>query len=160
MNALARLVAETRALAGTAAADGMPRGVDCDYKGPAPLLTPLELRRRVAALLSRLAAQVSDELPQALALARTAWDQADAVTLVDSDAWHEARQLRAAARALAAGDDDGARAEAVAAGLTLDAAVGVAALVERRLATLLRLGGDAAFLALGAALTETARAWA
>src|SRR5262249_26972843 len=115
---------------------------------------------RTGALLARLAEQVSEELPRALTLARTAWDQVDAVTLVDGDAWHEARQLRAAARALAGDDDAVARAEGRAAGLALHAALGLAALVERRLAALLRLDGDAPFASLGAALTETAKAWA
>jgi hypothetical protein len=159
MNALARLLAETRALAGHAA-DGPPRSVDCDHKGPVPLLSSLELRRRVGALLGRLAAEVTAQLAAALELSRTAWDQVDNVTLVDAEAWSEARQLRAAARALADGDDAVARAEGTAAGLTLDAAVGLAALVERRLATLLRRGEGQPFRELGGALTEAARAWA
>jgi hypothetical protein len=159
MNALGRLLAQTRALNGTAC-DGLPRGVDCDYKGPTPSLTALELRRRTGALLGRLAARVSDALPQALDVARTAWDQVDNLTLVDAEAWQEARQLRAAARALAGEDDVAARAEGTAAGLTLDAAVGIALLVEHRLATLLRLDGGAPPLELGAALTEAAKAWA
>jgi hypothetical protein len=159
MNALARLLAETRALAGHAA-DGLPRGIDCDPKGPVPLLAPLELRRRVGALLARLASDVTQQLEESLELSRTAWDQVDAVTLVDAEAWSEARQLRAAARALADGDDSAARAEGLAAGLTLDAAVGLATLVERRLATLLRRGEGQPFRELGGALAEAARAWA
>jgi hypothetical protein len=158
MNGLTRLLAQTRALAGTPASDGLPRGVDCDYKGPALLLPSEELRRRVGVLLAELAAQVKEALPQALAC--NAWDQVDALTLVDAEAFEEAQKLRAAARALANGDDVVARAEGTAAGLTLDAAIGLAVLVERRLATLLRLSGDAPFLELGAALTEAAKAWA
>jgi hypothetical protein len=159
MNALPRLLAEARALAGQAA-DGLPRSIDCDHKGPVPLLSARELRRRVGALLLQLATDVSEQLAAALELSRTAWDQVDAVTLVDAEAWSEARQLRAAARALAGDDDAAARAEGTAAGLTLDAAVGLAVLVERRLATLLRRGEGQPFRELGGALAEAARAWA
>lgn len=171
MNALDRLLAQTRLLPGGGAAADLPRALDRNRRGEGlgdgEPLTPGELRRGVGALLSSLAARVNDELPRVLELARSAWDQVDSVTLVDRESWLQAQRLRAAARALTVADDAAARAEGTAAALTLDAALGVATLVERRLATLVRLRGGAPtldgarpFLELGAALAESARAWA
>jgi hypothetical protein len=154
MNARERLLTAARRLPGAAAAD-LPRALDREASAPLP---PDELRASLAALLARLAEQVADELPRALARSRTAWDQVDAVTLVDDETLDEARRLRRAAAATADGD-----AESAAAALTLDAAVGLALLVERRLAALMRAGagdGDGPLVELGAALAETAKAWA
>jgi hypothetical protein len=163
MNALDHLLEQTRRLPGPGPSPDLPRALDWDAPAGVASLPSPELRRGVAALLHALAARVGAELAHAQELARRAWDQVDSITLVDADTWDEARRLRAAARAGSADDEAAVRSEAVAAALTIDAAVGLALLVERRLAALLRLSeaeGHSALLDLGAALAETARTWA
>jgi hypothetical protein len=168
--ALERLVGQARALPGERAEDaGLPRAAGRDTRAPAEALAPDELRRRTGALLLALGRRVDDELPRALALAARAWDQVDALSVVDDALASEAAGLRASAAALATSDDAATRAIAIEAQLVLDAAVGLVSLVERRLAALVRLRWRAAtellpdgrpFLDVGAALVEAARGWA
>ena len=187
---LDRLVAQARALPGAGRAavagvseagdptvvsvekapSGWPRAAD---RGVAPdeieAPSPSELRRGIGALLQQLGTAIEEALPRTLALAASAWDQADTLAVLDRALVAEARTLRMQARALAAAEEATRRAEGIAAELTLDAAVGLASLLERRLATLVRLrlrapGADLLpdgrpFLDVGAAITEAARAW-
>jgi hypothetical protein len=140
--------------------DGLPRALDGDA-APGPLPEARELEASVGAFLARLAARVEHELPEVLS---KAWDQIDSLVLLDAELAREARRLRGGARALV---EEGAhRARGLAVGHTLDAAVGLVMMIERRLATLVRLRGDAPllvegkpFLDLASLLTEVARAW-
>jgi hypothetical protein len=138
--------------------EGLPRALDNDA-APGALPDAGELRAAVGAFLMRLAARVEHELPEELG---KAWDQIDSLVLLDAELAREARRLRSSARALA----EVSRADGLLAGHTLDAAVGVVMIVERRLATLVRLRGEAPllvdgrpFLDLASLLVEAARAW-
>ncbi len=147
-----------------------------------------ELKTRVRELIAELARRVDAALPETLLHAHHAWDQVDALKLIDKAVEDEVRAL---ARQAALLEADEASAERRALGLegrlTLEAAVGLVALVECRLATLVRvrlravqldgssneedaepdvarlterlLPGGRPFLDLGAALHETARRW-
>jgi hypothetical protein len=118
------------------------------------------LRKRVAAILGELANRLEPELVGALG--RSAWDQVDALAVVDDD-------LRRRAAALRAEWHDAGGPAAAEALLVLDTALALVELVERRLATLVRLahrGPDRplvangrAFLDLPGALVEAARGW-
>jgi hypothetical protein len=167
--ALERFVAEARALPGEKADAGLPRSLP-PSAAAVERLEPEALRGRIGALLSRLAARVDEELPRALRFAGSAWDQVDSLIIVDPPLSDELDALRRAAHLLSADDEPGSRASGVAAALTLDAAAGLVALFERRLATLVRLRLRAvepalvdargrAFLDLAAALAEVARQW-
>jgi hypothetical protein len=140
--------------------------------GPAPggAARAADLRRDVASLLARLARRVDDELATALARAGKAWEQVDALSMVD----HETEiDLGVTRRRLAAAADVAApateRAVALEGLLAVDAAVALARLFERRMASLLRLRLRSPsrellplgrpFLDLGAALHEAAEAW-
>ena len=170
--ALERLIEQSRALPGDKAAAGLPRAADraAATAVTEPALAPAVLRRRVGVLLASLATQLDAVLPRALALASTAWDQMDSLTVIDGPLSAELRLLRRAARTLAADSDGTRRACGLEAELTLDAAAGLVGLLERRLATLVRLqlraenpalldGGQRPFLDVAAALNEVARAW-
>jgi hypothetical protein len=132
-------------------------------------IAPPALRARVGALLAELARRLEAALPAALACATRAWDQVDALTLLDGPLRAEAAALGRAAAALAADDDPPTAAAGTEAALTLEAALGLVVLVERRLATLVRLRlraadpellpGGRPFLDLAAAFAEAARAW-
>jgi hypothetical protein len=138
-------------------------------------LAPTELRLRVHELLAELARRIDAALPETLARADRAWDQVDALRIRDAAVEREARTLAHVARSFQDADEAATRALGLEAQLTLDAALDLVALFERRLATLVRLQlrADAAhdrdaallpegrpFLDLGAALHETARRWA
>lgn len=166
--ALERLTAGARGLPGDKAAAGLPRALSPEPADVA--LEPDELRREVGALLTRLAARLDAEIPRALELAEKAWDQVDSIVVVDAPLGAALDRLRRAARALATDPDPARRASGLTAQLTLDAAAGLAALLERRMSTLVRLrlrAPDGAlfddrgrpFLDAAAALTEVARQW-
>jgi hypothetical protein len=138
--------------------EGLPRALDGDA-APGALPDPGELKAAVGAFLARLAVRVEHELADELG---KAWDQIDSLVLLDAELAKEARRLRSSARAL----EQVNRADGLLAGHTLDAAVGLVMIVERRLATLVRLRGEAPllvegrpFLDLASLLAETARAW-
>lgn len=142
--------------------EGLPRALDGDAL-PGQALEPAELRHAVGEFLTQVAARVERELPEVLG---RAWDQIDSLVLLDGELASEARRLRGAARALTAHESAAFRAEGVAAGHTLDAAVGLVMIVERRLATLVRLRGEGPllvdgkpFLDVASLLTEVSRAW-
>jgi hypothetical protein len=130
-----------------------------------------QLRREVAALLGRLARRVDDALAAALARAVWAWEQVDALTMIDAEL---EGQISSARRGLAGAAHATApaaqRAVALEGLLAVDAAVALARLCERRMAALLRLRmrspaaselmpAGRPFLDLGAALHEAAEAW-
>src|SRR4051812_45138955 len=155
-----RLLEQIRSLGPRAPMDGLPRSLDGDA-APGALPDPGELQRAVGAFLAELAARVERELPEVLG---KAWDQIDSLVLLDGGLAAEARRLRGAARALAG--DEAHRAGGLVAGHTLDVAVGLVLILERRLSTLVRLRGEAPlvaegrpFLDLSSLLTEAARAW-
>jgi len=131
---------------------------------------PFALRREIAALLARLARRVDETLSVALARAAQAWEQVDALSMIDMDLEGEVavtrRRLAAAAHPAAPAP---VRAVALEGLLAIDASVALARLCERRMASLLRLRMRSAtrellpegrpFLDLGAALQEAAEAW-
>lgn len=147
-----------------------------------------ELKTRVRELIAELARRVDQALPETLAHAHHAWDQVDAMKLIDKSVDDEVRALVRQAALLEADEDSAERrALGLEGRLTIEAAVGLVALVEQRLATLVRvrlrgvrldganheddatpnverlterlLPGGRPFLDLGAALHETARRW-
>lgn len=127
------------------------------------------LRGHVGELLRELAARTEPALHAALARAENAWDQADAVSIMDEDLRARTAALQARWRHVAASGAAGATAAALEALLVLEASLGLVAVVERRLAPLIRLrlagGGDLLpdgrpFLDVSAALAEAAREWA
>lgn len=132
--------------------------------------TILRLRRRVGALFTALSSRLDPALTAALVRAETAWDQFDAFAVFDERLAREGTALRLEAASLAAMQHPPARAAGVEMLLALDGALGLVALVERRLATLVRLRirgaepallpGGRPFLDVAAALAEAARAWA
>jgi hypothetical protein len=150
------------ALAATQAAEGGPsRGAD---------VPPAALRREVAALLARLARHVDDALAAALARAARAWEQVDALPMIDPELEDGVALVRLGlARAAHATAPAAQRAVALEGLLAVDAAVALARLCERRMASLLRLRlrspasellpAGRPFLDLGAALHEAAEAW-
>jgi hypothetical protein len=135
------------------------------WPAPAPPASgdPAPARAALAAFLRELAGRLAPALVEALGRAARAWDQIDAVNVLDAG-------VRARADAVAAGWRAVGGAEATLALLTLDAAVDLVRLVERRLATLVRLRlrsrdpalvtGGRPFLDVAGALVETARRWA
>ncbi len=125
-----------------------------------------ELRAQVGALVRELADRTEPALHQALARAASAWDQADALVILDDALLGRNVELQTRWRQAAHGGP-AERAAAVEALLALDAAFGLVALVERRLATLIRLRGDGdllpegrPFLDVSSALHDVARGWA
>lgn len=187
---LARLVADASALPGAPGAELVvplaPRRGDRRGEKARAAAVPVHLLKlRVHELLAELARRVEATLPQTLAQAHGAWDQVDALRLLDKAVHDEHQSLLVASRRLQAHDSPEQRALGLEAQLTLDAAVDLVSLVERRLATLVRLRLRTAthatstsesdvdhhvsetllpagrpFLDLGAALAETARRWA
>jgi len=120
---------------------------------------PAPLRPRLAALVAELATRLGPVLDEALARVDGAWDQVDALDILDDD-WR--------ARAAALGEDWRAvgGAEALEALLVLEMVPALVALVERRLAAFVRLRGDGElrpggrpFLDVPGALAELARRW-
>jgi hypothetical protein len=166
-HALQQLVEQIRALPGEPTDLGLPRAAA--GAPTAETLTAAALRRRVAAWLTEVAGHVDAVLPTQLARAAQAWDQADDFALGDEQTRAEAGRLRAAADALAAGQDPDARAAGVEARLAVDSVSGLLSLVERRFAGVVRLRLRSAtpellpegrpFIDVAAALTEAARAW-
>jgi len=187
-DALARLVADANQLAvsmeskdSMECADAgrlgpvLPRSADRRRRrrGAEDEIAPAELKTRVRELLFELARRVDTELGATLTRAH-AWDQVDSLRIVDRAVDDELWELQHAARLLQADESDERRALGLEAQLTLDATMGLVSLIEKRLATLIRLRLRAGldpdqhsllpdgrpFLDLGAALHETARRWA
>lgn len=134
-----------------------------------PTISAAQIRARIADALSGLAARVEPALTEVLRRARQAWDQADAMAVLDEPTLVEVASLRRWLARQAARGRDQVAASALEGLLALDAAVALIRLFERRLAALLRLqlrSGDPDFLPhgrpfldLAAALREAERAW-
>lgn len=172
LDSLDALLAQLRALpADEDVTPGLPRAADRDLRPSlAPeSIPPDELRRRVGRALAELGERLSIELPRTLERAMTAWDQVDALEVIDARLRRELGVLRRAAVALEADEDAAARAVGLESHLVVDAATGLVSLFERRLAQLVRarlrsedpalLVDGKPFVDLGAALTEAARRW-
>ncbi|HEY4183737.1 MAG TPA: hypothetical protein VGP07_01660 [Polyangia bacterium] len=128
-----------------------------------------QIRKRVAAALGALATLVEPALTAAVRRARQAWDQADALVVLDAPALAEVATLRRWLAVRAAAGRTETAATALEGLLVLDAAVALIRLFEHRLAALLRLQlrsnepellpRERPFLDLAAALREAERAW-
>jgi len=173
-SSLQRLLEAARAL------PGERDPVECRAPAPSPTASidgsadrsprdPRELRADVGAFLRDLAARTEPALHDALTRAQNAWDQVDAVSVMDDALGERAAALKADWWTLAASNQPGAKAAAVEGLLAIEAGLGLVALLERRLATLIRLhtasGGELLpggrpFLDVAAALMEAARGWA
>lgn len=121
---------------------------------------PSPLRRRTAALLGALAARLEPALLEGLRRAGHAWDQVDATTVLDDDLRGQVAALEESWRGIGG-------AAALEGLLVLQVATALVSLVERRLATFVRLrrGGELLpggrpFLDLPGALAEVAARWA
>ena len=134
-----------------------------------PSISVSVVRARIADALGGLAARVEPALNEVLRRARRAWDQADALAVLDDPLRAELAGLRRWLARLAAPGRDAVAASALEGLLALDAAVALIRLFERRLAALLRLqlrSGEPEllprgrpFLDLAGALREAERAW-
>jgi len=131
---------------------------------------PSELRREIAALLARLARRADETLAAALARAAQAWEQVDALSMIDMELEGQVARTRRRLAAAAHPEAPAAeRAVALEGLLAIDASVALARLCERRMASLLRLRlrsssrellpAGRPFLDFGAALHEAAEAW-
>lgn len=128
------------------------------------------LRRQLGRFLDELAQRLDPALRGALAHAAVAWDAFDEVSILDAELRAEASYILSAAAALERESDAVRRAVGLEVRLALESALGLIVLVERRLATLVRLRvqsaersllpGDRPFLDVAAALAEAARGWA
>jgi hypothetical protein len=150
----------------------LPRSGDRRRRMTPVALTPPALRQRVHELIAELARRTDEALAETLSRADGAWDQVDALRIIDRVVDNEVRSLRAASAQISSEEDPVQRAIGLEAQLTIDAVVGLVSIVERRLATLVRLRLRATaddqgalvvegrpFLDLGAALHEAARRW-
>lgn len=157
-NALSHLLDSCRALPGECDREAVVRPRP-DLSGETGAAPP---RREMFLFLSALATRVEPQLVQALERAGRAWDQVDATVLLDAAAREAAARLARAWQATGG-------AEAALALLTLQSALALVTLIERRLATLVRLrlrGAEGElfvdgrpFLDLPRALAELARRW-
>lgn len=146
-----------------------PRSDDPDLRRVDPRAGRAERRRDVARLLGELARRLEPELQRALENASRAWDQADAITVLDKPLRNELAAARAAWEPIALSDDPIMAAEGVEALLVLDTSRRLIELLERRLASIIRLrlgSGDPEllrdgrpFLDVAAALAELSKGW-
>lgn len=129
-----------------------------------------DLRPAIGALLGRLAARAEPALVACLRRSREEWDQADSLSVIDTDVEDELAALRRRLAGIAGSAASAARRAIALEGLlVVDASVALVRLFERRLASLLRLRLRSAtpdvlpegrpFLDLGQALHEVAEAW-
>src|SRR5579883_1190263 len=125
MVALRGLVESARSLPGPAPRERPSNAMTRAAVASDPV-EPAALVARVGALLGELARRLEPALPEALDRALRAWDGFDALAVVDGPLHAEAEDERSRALGLAARE-------------TVAAALGLVALVERRLATLVRL---------------------
>lgn len=128
------------------------------------------LRRRLGRLLSELAQRLEPALTEALKHAAVAWDAFDEVSVLNPALEEEASWLATLAGRFERESDPEKRAIGVEVRIALESALGLIQLVERRLATVVRLRlqsgepsllpGERPFLDIAAALAEAARGWA
>lgn len=127
------------------------------------------LRQAMGALLVDLSNRVDPLLRHAFTRASGIWDQVDAFTVLDGATLDRVADLRAWSAQLRGHEDGAVRSSALEVATVLEATVGILALLERRLATLVRLRlrdpqhtlmvEDRPFLDVGAALKEAGRAF-
>jgi hypothetical protein len=147
---------------------------------------PLQVRRLIGEALRLLADKTTVKLREGLARAQRNWDQVDSsLVVLDANLVRELLQRRQRVLAALRPEADALRAECLLGLATLDAAEGLVLLFERRLGALIRhcrrqqadvfvdseadeerppaqglvLRTGQAFLDLGSALREVARAW-
>jgi hypothetical protein len=131
---------------------------------------PHDFRRGVADLVARMARRTEEALAATLKQATSAWDQADALSVIDGALQAEIAATRSRLAAGAQGTASSAsRAVALEGLLVVDASVALVRVFEQRLAVLMRLRLRSAtpellpegrpFLDLGRALHEVAEAW-
>jgi hypothetical protein len=120
---------------------------------------PAPLRARLASLVGELAARLRPALDEALERAGRAWDQVDALILVDDDWRRRAEELAEDWQAVGG-------AEALEAMLVLQTVPAIVLLLERRLAAFVRMRGAGdlrpggrPFLDVPGALAELAVRW-
>jgi hypothetical protein len=171
VDALYALLEQLRALpADGEVTPGLPRAADRELRTPhAELIPARDLQRRVGQALADLARNLSEEVPKTLELALKAWDQVDALEVVDTKLRREIGALRHSAVTLEESEDAADRAIGLESRLVLDAATGLVRLFERRLAQMVRTRlrsetpdlfvDGRPFVDLGAALQEAARRW-
>jgi hypothetical protein len=128
------------------------------------------LRGRLGRFLGELAGRLEQALTGALQHAAVAWDTFDEVHVLDPTLRSDAAWIAGAASVLERAADPAQRAIGMEVRIALTSTLGLVHLVERRLASLVRLrvqSGDPAllpgerpFLDVAAALAEAARGWA
>lgn len=127
------------------------------------------LRERLGRFLEKLARRLEPSLKTALQHADVAWDAFDEVAVLDAELEGDAADLGAAAAVLEREEDAERRAVGTEIRIALESTLGIVHLIERRLATLVRLrvqSGDRAllpggrpFLDVASALAEAALGW-
>lgn len=127
------------------------------------------LRQRLGRFLAELARRLDPALKTALQHADVAWDAFDEIAVLDQELEHEATALATEAAALERDAEPARRSVGTEVRITLESALGIVNLVERRLATLVRLrvqSGERAllpagrpFLDVASALAEAALGW-
>lgn len=127
------------------------------------------LRQRLGRFLAELARRLDPALKRALQHADVAWDAFDEIAVLDQELEHEATALATEAAALERDAEPARRAVGTEVRITLESALGLLNLVERRLATLVRLRvqsgersllpGGRPFLDVASALAEAALGW-
>ncbi len=128
-----------------------------------------ELRGRLGRFLFELARRLDPALKDALQHAAVAWDAFDAVLIMDEALHRDAGLIADAAAVLERQTDLSLCAIGMEVRITLVSTLGLIELIERRLATLVRLRvqskdptllpDERPFLDIAAALAEAARGW-
>lgn len=128
------------------------------------------LRAQLGRFLEQISQRLEPALKGALQHAAVAWDAFDEVSVLDRALHRDAAAIARAAAVLEREADPARRAIGLEVRIALEATLGLVHLVERRLATLVRLRGqsgdpallpgDRPFLDVAAALAEAARGWA
>lgn len=127
------------------------------------------LRQRLGRFLAELAKRLDPALKAALKHADVAWDAFDEIAVLDQELESEATALATEAAALERDEEPARRSVGTEVRITLESALGILNLVERRLATLVRLRvqsgertllpGGRPFLDVASALAEAALGW-
>ena len=127
------------------------------------------LRERLGRFLEELSRRLEPALKTALQHADVAWDAFDEIAVLDEELERETARLATEAQVLETDADPVRHAAGTEARITLESTLGLLNLIERRLATLVRLrvqSGDRSllpggrpFLDVAAALAEAARGW-
>jgi hypothetical protein len=103
------------------------------------VVDPRALRQRLGRLLEALSRRLEATLKPALEQAAVAWDSFDEIVVLDADLTQEAITIATLAMALEHAADAEQRAIGTEVSTALAAILGIVSLIERRLATLVRL---------------------